>query len=261
MTTTTQSTAPARGRATLLNQLVAIEKGVKSRAKDSETAIYQQVQRASVDAALSGLIRTYRPIDDEGMQLPPERTQVQVHIEELLDEAAHALSRLFDVSASKDETNTRARGDIVVDGETIAGQVPVTFLMTLEKELVDWRTLLGKLPVLDIAETWTRDADANAYKSEPRDTTRTAKVPRVQVLYEATDKHPAQVTSYHEDVIVGFWTTVKLSGAIPASRRGVLLERVEKLIAAVKMAREQANLEVVVDNNLGAALTGYLLRE
>ncbi|SHN29756.1 hypothetical protein [Cryptosporangium aurantiacum] len=259
MSTTT--TTQARNRTTLLNQLVAIEKSVKARAKDAQTTIHQQMQRGSLEAALTGLIRTYRPIDDEGVRLPDERTRVQVHVDELLDEAARTLSRLFDVTASKDETNARARGDIVVDGETIAAQVPVTFLMTLEKELIDWRGVVAKLPVLDIADVWTRDADAGAYRSDPRETTRTAKVPRVQVLYEATEKHPAQVTSYNEDVVVGFWTTVKLSGAIPAGRKATLLDRVDKLIAAVRMAREQANMEEVVDNPLGAALTGYLLRD
>ncbi len=56
---------------------------------------------------------------------------------------------------------------------------------------------------------------------------------------EATDKHPAQVGVYYEDVAVGFWRTVKFSGALPAKRVGELLERVEKLQQAVKFARER----------------------
>lgn len=34
---------------------------------------------------------------------------------------------------------------------------------------------------------------------------------------------------YYEDVPVGYWTTVKFSGALPAKRVNELLERVEKL--------------------------------
>jgi hypothetical protein len=35
------------------------------------------------------------------------------------------------------------------------------------------------------------------------------------VKAEATEKHPAQVEVYHEDVVVGQWKTVKFSGALP----------------------------------------------
>lgn len=70
-------------------------------------------------------------------------------------------------------------------------------------------------------------------------TVRTKKVPRNHVKAEATDKHPAQVDVYYEDVPVGYWTTVKFSGALPARRVNELLDRVEKLQQAVKFAREE----------------------
>ncbi len=41
---------------------------------------------------------------------------------------------------------------------------------------------------------------------------------RVQVKAEATDKHPAQAELYCEDMPIGYWTTVKFSGALPACR-------------------------------------------
>ena len=50
-------------------------------------------------------------------------------------------------------------------------------------------------------------------------TLRTKKVPRNHVKAEATEKHPAQVEVYYEDVAVGYWTTVKFSGALPAQPR------------------------------------------
>ena len=46
------------------------------------------------------------------------------------------------------------------------------------------------------------------------------------MLAEATQQHPAQVQVYMEDVPEGDWTTVKFSGALPASRVRTLLERV-----------------------------------
>ena len=119
--------------------------------------------------------------------------------------------------------------------------MPVTYLLFLEKQLVDLHTFVKKLPVLDAAESWTFDESADCYATEPVQTVRTKKVPRNHVKAEATEKHPAQVEVYYEDVTVGYWKTVKFSGALPAKRVNELLERVEKLQQAVKFAREEAN--------------------
>jgi hypothetical protein len=84
-------------------------------------------------------------------------------------------------------------------------------------------------------------------------------VPRNHVKAEATDKHPAQVEVYFEDVTVGTWTTTKFSGALPATRVHELEARVEKLAHAVKFAREEANGFEVSDRRVGEAVFGYLL--
>jgi hypothetical protein len=89
-------------------------------------------------------------------------------------------------------------------------------------------------------------------------TIRTKKVPRNHVKAEATDKHPAQVEVYYEDIAVGYWTTVKFSGALPAKRVNELLDRVEKLQRAVKFAREEANGSEVTDQRVGDVVLRYL---
>ena len=89
-------------------------------------------------------------------------------------------------------------------------------------------------------------------------TTRTKKIPRNHVKSEATEKHPAQVEVYYEDIAVGYWTTVKFSGALPARRVNELLERVLALQTAVKFAREEANNTEVTDQHIGGAIFGYL---
>jgi len=79
------------------------------------------------------------------------------------------------------------------------------------------------------------------------------------VLAEATDHHPAQVTVWHEDVIVGTWTTTKLSGALPASRVAELLGRVTALHDAVRHAREEANCAPARDVKIGKLILDYVL--
>ncbi|MEV0352079.1 hypothetical protein AB0H88_40475 [Nonomuraea sp. NPDC050680] len=113
--------------------------------------------------------------------------------EAIIADVAKALTRLFDVTATKDWTNATAKADVVVDGETLISGAPVTYLLFLEKQLVDLHTFVSKLPTLDPAETWSFDDNAETWRTEPVKTTRTKKVPRNHVLAEATDKHPAQV--------------------------------------------------------------------
>jgi len=246
---------------TKLNQIIAIEKGVKAKATREFTDLHREVQKQPL---LAGISRTYQPKDEEGDQLPPESTSVQVQAEDVLTQAASVLTRLFDVVLTKDAANMQAVGDIVILGDnssagTVIDTVPVTYLLFLEKQLVDLRTFVAKLPTLDPADTWELDTASGDWAATPSQTTRTKKVPRNHVKAEATDKHPAQVEMYFEDVIVGTWTTKKFSGALPAQRVATLLARVDKLIEAVKFARESANSIDITDARVGQKIFDYLL--
>lgn len=209
---------------------------------------------------LAGISRTYQPKDEEGEQLPPESTRVQLKAEDILRSTATTLTRLFDVTATKDWANVGASADVVVDGQVLLAKVPVPYLLFLEKQLTDLFTFVKKLPVLDASESWNLDPSTDSWKTEPVRTIRTKKVPRNHVKAEATEKHPAQVEVYYEDIAVGYWTTVKFSGALPARRVNELAERVEKLQQAVKFAREEANAVEVTDQRVGDAVFGYLFR-
>jgi hypothetical protein len=238
-----------------LNQIIAVEKSVKSKSLQDLTEAHHAVQKP---ALLSGISRVYQPKDEEGEQLPPESTKVQVKTEEILRDMAATITRLFDVTATKDWANCTARADVKVDGQTLLRDVPVTYLLFLEKQLTDLHTFVKKLPVLDAAETWTFDASADCYRTEAVRTIRTKKVPRNHVKAEATEHHPAQVEVYYEDIPVGYWSTTKFSGALPARRVRELADRVEKLQAAVKFAREEANSAETTDQRVGDAVFGYL---
>ncbi|MYW66702.1 hypothetical protein GTY65_21925 [Streptomyces sp. SID8379] len=240
---------------TKLNQIIAVEKGVKAKAHQDLTTAHHGLQKP---ALLAGIARTYQPKDEEGEQLPPESTRVQVRAEDVLRRTAASLTRLFDVTATKDWANCTARADVTVDGQVLVRQAPVSYLLFLEKQLTDLNTFVRKLPVLDAAESWTQDPSTDDWRTEPVRTVRTKKVPRNHVKAEATEKHPAQVEVYYEDVPVGYWTTVKFSGALPARRVSQLLDRVEKLQQAVKFAREEANAAEVTDQRTGDPVFGYL---
>ncbi|MFD3163421.1 hypothetical protein [Herpetosiphon sp. NSE202] len=241
-----------------LNQIIAVEKGVKSRSFSELTEAHQALQK---QALLAGISRTYRPKDEEGEQLPPESTKVQMRAEEIIRQTSTILTRLFDVTATKDWTNCVAKANVVVDGQTLLSDVPVAYLLFLEKQLVDLQTFVRKLPTLDAAESWNLDQSTDTWATEPVQTVRTKKIPRNHVKAEATEKHPAQVEVYYEDVIVGYWRTIKFSGALPARRVNELLERISKLQQAVKFAREEANNTEAVEQKVGERFLSYLFGE
>lgn len=240
---------------TTLAQIIAVQKGVKASAESAKTQAYHNLQKAPL---LNGISRKYMPKDEEGEQLPPESTRVQLKVNEAIAQVSAALTRLFDVEATKEEANTRAKADVVVDNKTILSNVPATTLLFIEKQLVDVRTFIDKLPVLDQSEEWAYNEQQGVYATAPVQTIRTAKKPRVLEKAPATDKHPAQVEVYYEDVAQGTWTTIKYSGAVPVMRVNLLRARVEKLQQAVKFAREAANMVEVNDQKVGEAVFEYI---
>ena len=238
-----------------LNQIIALTAGKKSQAHKTITDVYQNLQKTG---QLDGISRTYKPKDDEGEQFPPEKKLVQVKVRDSIRSVTASLTDLFDIVATQDAANCVAKANVVVDGTTIVKDVPVTTLLFLEKQLVDIHTFVEKLPTLDPAEAWSYSPDADYHASEPYQTTKTKKVLKNHVKAEATKEHPAQVETYTEDVIVGYWTTLKFSGAIPAKERNELLDRVRKLQEAVKSAREEANGLEVESKKIAGPLLQYL---
>ena len=246
-------------RTTLLNQVIAVRAGVKGDSDKKLTRHYHLLQRAEL---LTGMSRTYQPKDDDGFRYPPETTNVQVKAEVVLREIADDLTQLFDVTAAVDWTNQHARADVVLlngpEPVVLLRDVPVTYLMFLEKALVNLETVIRKLPVLPSTENWTFDPASDVYKTDPIGTVKNSKVRRNHVLAPATDRHPAQVESYTEDIPIGTWSTVKFSGALPAARVNKMLGRVTALAQAVRYAREQANMEDIVDPKPGRRIFDYL---
>lgn len=240
-----------------LNQVLATEKSIKAKATSELSEAYKKAQKP---ALFTGFTKNYTPRDEEGDGLPPEQKLVEVTTESLLKAAMARLIELYDITATKDLANCHARADVIVDGEKVLEQLPPPLLIFLEKQLVDFQTLVSTIPVLDPAETWTLDESDGMHRSGVVTTTRTKKVQRALVLIAPTEHHPGQAEKITEDEIVGDWTTVKVSGAMPARAKARLLERVEVLLRAVKEAREEANTTSAPQVLLGRKVFDFLLQ-
>lgn len=240
-----------------LNQVIAIVNGEKTRAKKTETEIHRRNEQP---ALFDGFTRRYEPLDsDNGEKLPDEKKNVQLKVKSCISEMKEALASMFDMVATQDIGNQSARTDLVVDDKVVAANVPATYLIFLEKQLVDISTYLGQLPVLDPSEKWEYSGNSGLYETETSKTIKTKKTIKPITLAEATKEHPAQVQMINEDVLIGHWNTKKLSGAIPSDEKEALLRKVRQLIQAVKLAREEANMTEVEMSTIGTQILEHLL--
>jgi hypothetical protein len=240
-----------------LNQILALVGGEKGRAESVITKLYHMLQKT---ALLHGLTRVYRPKDeDNGEHLPPEGTRVQLRVRDAIQEARAAWTKLWNLVAIQDLTNTVATAEILIDGEVLVEALPPTHLLFLEKQLVDLHTFVSKLPTLDPAYQWTFDPAADCYATPQTETVRTKKVLRNHLQAPATKEHPAQVQVYTEDVIIGYWTKIEFDGGIPEKERNDMLARVRQLQDAVRIAREKANSCEVKEVSV-APLLEYVFR-
>lgn len=238
-----------------LNQVIAVVAGKKSASAERLTDAYHKIQKAEL---FSGISKTYQPREEDGDKLPPESKGVQIKVKDMIADVSKALVEMFDVVATQDTANCLAKSDVVVEGKTILKAVPVTHLLFLEKQVNDLKTFVSKLPTLDPADEWRFDTNADCYATPPSETTRTKKVPKAFVSYEATKEHPAQVQVFNEDILAGYWKTIKFSGAIPAKDKNAMLERVRLLHEAIVKAREQANGADVTEVHVGSAVVTYI---
>jgi hypothetical protein len=238
-----------------LNQLLAVLQTVKSNSAKAKTEIYHIAQKA---ALFQGLSRTYQPREEDGFVYPAESQKMTHKADGSIVKFVESCTELWDLAATQDIANTQAKASIIVDGQTIVADVPVSFLLFLEKQLQDVRTFVQSLPVLAIDKDWQHDPNRGCYVTAPKETVKTKKITDFIVAYEATEHHPAQIKEVSKDIIEGVWSLVEFSGALPQDRIADILARLDKLQKAVIQARELANGREVEMNKVAPGIFEYL---
>jgi len=238
-----------------LNQVLAIEKGIKTSSQRSLTDLHKKAQTQGL---YDGRERTYQPTTEDGEKFPSESQKVQLRAKSVLKDVQASLGDLFNITFTKDSANTSAVADVVVEGKTLLTKVPVTYLLFLEKQLADIHTFVSKMPILDPSESWQWDEGQSAFRSAAVETAKTKKTIKPVILHPATKEHPAQVKEVSEDVVVGYWRQTRFSGALTQEKKDEVLDRIHKLQQAVKFAREEANSVPVTKQEVADSLFGYL---
>lgn len=254
------TTATNAAKKTGLHQILAVIKSIKAEAKSTKEQGYHKLQKPVL---FEGEVRKYHPLKDDGQRLPDQTKPVQETVYRILGNIRSAMSNDLNYSIQRDRTNQQAKASVIVDGQTIISDAPVSFLIAFEKDLIELKTIASSIPTLDSAERWNDERQSiGHFRADERQTHRTEKVQSFPIVVQPTDKHPAQVRDITEDKIVGHWHTTKFSGAIQPNEKEKIIARINTLLTAVKMAREEANaIEVVPQENVANKIFDFILAD
>lgn len=211
--------------------------------------------------------KTYAPFSEEDSHESGvvERLDMTTTVPQRLSYLGEFLTQYLDTVYQKEMTNQSARGDIVLDGETIIPQVPVSYLLNLESTLSKLREVLNLTPTLQSGIDWTEDSSHKfpgvMRSKHPEETFKTKKILRPFELSPATREHPAQVEKLSEDKPVGKYQRQLWSGMLSPADKSAMLSRLDKMIEAVRIARMQANEAEVMTDKVGQQIIAALLKD
>jgi hypothetical protein len=250
-----------------LYELLAVEQEKRSHAERARGQALESFR--SNQAHFTGIRRTFKPfaVDEAKGEIPGERLEAETNLVKTVGEELDKLRALvvdaFDVSFQIDEANTRARADLVVNGKVLAEQVPATYLLQLEKRLREVRIVFKDIPTFDPVRRWEADPSADkahVFRADPVITVRKQRTRKYNVMYEATEEHPAQVDVVEVDEPVGEIRAYDWTGMISPGRKAALLQHLDDLIEAVKTARARANcVEVDPAQKIADRLFAHIL--
>lgn len=242
-----------------LHELLAVESDLKSAA---EKILAETINTfTKKEHHFTERFKSYQSKDEEGETFPPEKQELVTTVPKKLEHTQDVVVKYIDAVAQKEVTNTGASAILEIDGQPLVEDpVPATLLLALEGKLKQIREVYNTIPTLDPSESWKWDEKTQLYEAEPKQTTKTKKVMKNHVKAPATDKHPAQVEVYTEDVRVGTWTEKKWCGMLTPAEKADLLARIDRLMQAVKRARQRANDAETRNIRIGDALFEYINR-
>jgi hypothetical protein len=200
----------------------------------------------------------------KAMPTPEERKELVETVHDKLQYVLESAAAYYDLLLQKESTNQIAKADLVVEGTVLAKDVPATFLLGMENRLKRIRDLIEATPTLAPGIKWEPDATQGAHiyrRVHPEQKYKAVKQFKSQVLYEATDKHPAQIEKWEEPTNVGMYTTQQWTSMISPAEKSTLLARTDKLIQAVKKARRRANDVAIVDRTISSEMFKYIMGE
>lgn len=242
-----------------LHQLLAVEGDLEGTAKKiTEETITQFTKHPD---RYFGHHQRIELFDENAPEEADNHKAMDDTVQSKLDYTAGHIVRYLDAVLQKETTNQEAKADLVVDGEAIAKDLPATFLLGLETRLKNIRKIYLSIPTLQPGIEWKLDESQgeDVYKRVyPEVKFRTKKVLKNHVKALATKEHPEQVDVYTEDEKVARIITDTWCGMFTVAKKSDIIGRIDQLIRAVKVARQQANTTEVKPAHIADKLFDYI---
>lgn len=248
-----------------LHEILAVEGTLEGKAK----AIIQEAEKVFAERhqLFQGRVRTLTLFTGDDATLKEAQENAERQEQQIVTTVNTRLSYVWDsivpwldAVLQKETTNQTARADVVVDGNVVLQQVPVTFLLGLESKLRVLREMYVKLPTLDVAIPWVAapDMGQDIVKSPEVTTLKQEKSEDHIVVVQPTDRHPAQVVTKSVNKTIGAYKLTVTSGMITPSTKSLWLSRIDKLLQAVKQARQRANEAELIDAHSGQVIHDFI---
>ncbi len=245
-----------------LHAVLAVEPDIEAAAKKiMKETVETFVKRTEHFGGYTRVLKFYDEKRQHEAAAATEIKELTTTVPERLDYQSGFISRWIDAAAQKEATNQIAKADIIVDGKTIAFDVPATLLLNLEHKLKAIRDTFKVIPTLRPGIKWVEDNQKGKgiYRAEnPEKTHKTEKIIEYTEIAKATIEHPAQVEKLTVDKPVGDYEREVWSGMMSSADKAELLKRTDRLIQAVKMARQRANDIEVQSIEIASAIFDYL---
>lgn len=201
----------------------------------------------------------FTPLGENGKTVTEAQSALQTTVAKELKWLSTTIAKALDTEATIDEGNTKARADVILDdGTKLLTDVPATQLMQLAKRLGDLQSLVQTIPTLDPAKGFKFDTARGVYQARVVQKKRTSKQEKPIVLYDATEKFPAQTQLITQDVVIGVIEEQEWSGLITPVQKSAILDRIEELLRAVKQAKARANDIQIDEIHVGSPLLDYI---
>lgn len=244
---------------TKLHEILAVEGDVRKEAERIKAETVHTFQ--SKPQHFKGHVKTTTMFSEDDVTPAPEVVTITDTVNGKLRYTLSHFGNWLDVVHQKEEANQRAVADVIVGETVLLEKVPATFLLGLEAKLLAIKDLYANIPTLAPGINWmlSGDLDDVFVAQMDKETFVTRKTINSKVLYEATDHHPAEIERWTEDQRVGKNVTQSSCSMVSAGDKARMIGKLNKLITAVRQARQRANGVDINKRKVSDILVNYLL--
>ncbi len=247
-------------KTSVLHELLAVEADLRNTKDKTRDEVIREF--TTNPATFLGAIKNLYLFDEDRKAEEQEvRVEVANTVTEKLKEITATFTRYWNLRLQKEAANQSATADVIINGEIIFKDIPVTFLLNMEEELRQVRKVYSVMPTLKPGVAWEEDKNKGRgiYKSTHNtETGKTEKTKQHKVIVQATEQFPAQVETWNDDRPIGKYITQNWSGMISESAKALLISRIDTMLAAFKKARQRANCTETIPMEIGQAVFDYI---